>query len=479
MKAAGDLLSGWGTLRRAAANFSSPLNHKSIRFRLAVWYALALAAGLGLFALATWVSMRHSLLKDVDTTLLERAQSLHSFVNAEMAEKNVQLTEELEEYSRGFPQSAWFELKDDAGRVVFRSNAERPRRYRVLNQTLEVNGHQWQIEIAESLESVEKTLQQLRLLLIAFIPAVMIVASLGGLWLSRRALKPVDQITAAARSIGIANLSERLSVPQTGDELQRLSENWNEMLSRLESAVKRLSRFTADASHELRTPLAVIRTTAEIAARRSRSEESYREALVRVVVECERMTRMIEDLLFLARCDSEAAEMPMSTLDLAGVVDHVCSQLAPLAESSAIRLTYRRPPAGAPVLGNELAVRRLILVLLDNAIKYSKAGGEVNVTLCEEGDELHLEIADSGPGIPESELSRIFERFYRAPGARDTAQTGSGLGLSLAAGIAQHHQARIEVQSIPGQGSTFTVLFHCGAASHDSVLAGSEQHDRF
>ncbi len=454
----------------------------SIQLRLTLWYSLALTAGLSLFALATWFSMRHSLMADMDATLMARAQSLESFADAEIRDAKDPLPEELDEYSHAFPPDTYVQVKNETGSVVFTSKtafpwhtsteANRPsatvlwnrRPYRLLLRTIRVNGQPWQVAISESLQPVDEILRRLRVLLTTLIPAIVVIACLGGLWLSRRALKPVDQITAAARSIGIASLSERLAVPQTGDELQRLSETWNGMLSRLEDAVKRLSRFTADASHELRTPLAVIRTTAEIAARRSRPEAQYREALMQIVSESEHMTGLVEDLLLLARCDSETMNMPMSTIDLARVVDDVCSDIRPLAGTKDIQFTSRVPEHEVMVLGNELAIRRLVLVLLDNALKYSRTGGQVSVRLRESADEFHLEITDSGPGIAESELPRIFERFYRAPEARESAPTGSGLGLSLAVGIAQHHRARIEVQSVPGEGSTFRVLFRPLAA---------------
>ncbi len=458
------------------------MNRTSIRWRLTLWYSLALTAGLGLFALATWLSMRHSLMSDLDLALMDRAQSVESFADAEIRDPKVALPEELDEYSHAFPQGTYVQVKNDVGAVVFTSNALFPwqtstnagristtvqwknDRYRLLLRTIQVSGRNWQVAISESVQPIQETLSRLRMLLITLIPAIIVIASLGGLWLSRRALKPVDEITAAARSIGIANLSERLAVPATGDELQRLSETWNGMLSRLEDAVKRLSRFTADASHELRTPLAVIRTTAEIAARRSRPEAQYREALMQIVSESEHMTGLVEDLLLLARCDSETMNMPMSTINLARVVDDVCSEVKPLAEAKDIQFTATVPPHEVMVLGNQPAIRRLVLVLLDNALKYSRLGGQVSVRLAETADEFHLEIADSGPGIAESELPRIFERFYRAPDARESAPTGSGLGLSLATGIAQHHHARIEVQSVPGKGSTFRVLFRPLAA---------------
>lgn len=458
------------------------MRQRSIQWRLTLWYSLALTAGLSLFALATWFSMRHSLMTDMDAILIEHAQSLQSFADAEIREAKERLPEELDEYSHGFPQDTYVQVKNETGSVVFTSNAAFPwhagtranrnsttvrwrnHPYRLLLSTIRVSGRTWQVAISESLEPIEEILSRLRVLLITLIPAIVVIACLGGLWLSRRALKPVDQVTAAARSIGIANLSERLVVPQTGDELQRLSETWNEMLSRLEDAVKRLSRFTADASHELRTPLALIRTTAEIAARRSRPETQYREALMQIVNESEHMTGLVDDLLLLARCDSETMNMPMSTMNLARVVGEVCSEIRPLADAKDVQFTSCVPEREVMVLGNEPAIRRLVLVLLDNALKYSRMGGQVRVGLYENPDACQLEITDSGPGIAESELSRIFERFYRAPEARASAPSGSGLGLSLAAGIAQHHRARIEVQTVPGEGSTFRVLFRPVAA---------------
>lgn len=421
--------------------------------------------------------MRHSLLRDVDGTLVARVQSLQAFVASEIRDPAVQLREELDEYSHAFPQGTYVQIKNEAGSVIFTSNTAFPwpastgvnrswqsmewgqHPYRVLLRTVPVDGRLWRVAICESLSPVDKILGRLRVLLITLIPMIVVIAASGGLWLSRRALKPVDQITAAARSISIGNLSERLIVPQTGDELQRLSETWNGMLSRLEDAVKRLSRFTADASHELRTPLAVIRTTAEIAARRSRPENQYREALTQIVTESEHMTHLVEDLLFLARCDSQTVEMPMSSIDLAPVIKHVCSKIRPLADSRGVRFTCSLPDGKVEILGNDLAIRRLLVALIDNAIKYSQSGGVVSVSLRESQNEFHLEISDTGPGIAQSELPHIFERFYRAPEARERAQNGCGIGLSLAAGIAQHHRARIEVESVPGKGSIFRVLF--------------------
>lgn len=224
------------------------------------------------------------------------------------------------------------------------------------------------------MRNIRHTLELLWWLLLSLIPAVIVIACFGGAWLSRRALRPVDEITGAARTIGIENLSQRLPVPQTGDELERLTDVWNTMLERLESAVTTLSQFAADASHELRTPLAVIRTSAELALRRARSTESYKESLQEIESEAARMTQLVEDLLFLARSDARTAGMPMAPVDLGLAVRDVATELRDLAELKGIKMHCGYPDKNLIVSGNAMALRRLLLVLLDNSIKYSHPG---------------------------------------------------------------------------------------------------------
>src|SRR5690348_5558731 len=231
----------------------------SIRFRLTVWYSFALGVGLALFAIAIWLSMRQTLRNDVDRMLAEDAQSLENFSNQELSEPGVKLSEELDEYFHTYPHDTLLSVRSRSGSISYASPEPFPfhaasgdgtllhnqswnrRPYRVLTKTIHIGREQCDVVIASSLDGVERVLGRLRLLLIALAPLIVIAATVGGNWLSRRALKPVDEITAAARSIRIGNLSERLQVPHTGDELQRLSETLNEMLSRLESAVKSLS----------------------------------------------------------------------------------------------------------------------------------------------------------------------------------------------------------------------------------------------
>jgi signal transduction histidine kinase len=222
------------------------------------------------------------------------------------------------------------------------------------------------------------------------------------------------------------------------------------MLARLESAVKTLSQFVADASHEFRTPLAVIRTSAELALRRAREPEAYRASLQQIASEAERMTTLVEDLLTLARSDAGVADMPLAPIDLRDILSDVLAETRSLAEFRQIHIKSSLPNP-AVVSGNRPALHRAFLVILDNAIKYSPAGGEVSVTLT----DTSVVIKDEGQGIAETDLPNIFKRFYQAD--RSRSQGGYGLGLSLAESIIKAHAGSIAVTSTPGSGSTFQV----------------------
>ena len=428
---------------------------RSIRFRLSFWYAVALAAGLAVFAAALWTSTWHSLRSDVTRALTQQMHGVEAFLRAQIADVRVSLPLELDEYASALPEGIDMEVSSLDGRRLFTTAPAFPwndarrvasdknmltwrgSRYRVAAHEISAAELRWNVVFAGSMRRADMTVQRLLWLILAWMPAVILIACAGGVWLSRRALNPVDEITAAAREIGIEDLSKRLIVPQTGDELQRLSETWNGMLARLEDAVARLSRFTADASHELRTPLAVIRGTAEIAARRPRSEEAYRAALASITQESERMTALIDDLLFLARCDADSLDLPLSPLSLDELLEDVCELMRPAAEARAIALT-RASTGEAPLIwGNRSAIRRLVLILVDNAIKYSRPGGKVQIRTEPADAELHLLVQDEGPGIPAAELPFVFQRFYRGVTARDKGNTGFGLGLALANGIAR------------------------------------------
>jgi heavy metal sensor kinase len=452
---------------------------RSIRFRLTVWYAAALTLGLGLFSGLIWLSLRQRLVSELDRDLAGRSARFEQYLRGESREvQGDQLRDELDEFCQALPPASYVDLRGSGGfqfhYPLSAPLSAPPQRedLRMLQRRFAADGQEFDLEVGAPMDNVVHTLQLLRLLLLSLIPVAIVIACAGGAWLSGRALKPIQDLTAAAAAIGIENLSERLPAPGTGDELARLTDVLNGMLSRLEAAVKRLSQFAADASHELRTPLAVIRTTAELALRRSRSPESYRESLAEIAAETERMTQLVEDLLTLARSGTEAVQMPRTSLDLRGLLRDVCAELHSLAESRQIRIDAASIEAElgqspAIVSGNAPALRRLFVILLDNALKYSPAGSEVRLRFSQEDARVCVSIEDAGAGISAADLPHIFERFYRAGESRE----GHGLGLALADHIARAHGATIEVRSTEGASSVFRVSFAAPASSNLQIAA--------
>jgi two-component system, OmpR family, heavy metal sensor histidine kinase CusS len=429
---------------------------RSIRFRLTAWYAVILTAGFALFGGLIWLSLRHRLLDEIDQDLDGRASRFEKYFKAEAADRN-----ELDEFCQALPPLSYVDVQGDKGYTYRFASASAD--LRMLHRRFVVNAESFDLAVGTSIAGVQHTLDLLRFLLLSLSPIVIVIACAGGAWLSGRALKPVTDITAAALNISIENLSDRLPVPATGDELADLTNVLNTMLARLESAVKTLSQFVADASHEFRTPLAVIRATAELALRRARAPEAYRDSLQDIAAEAERMTVLVEDLLILARSDAGVADMPLSPLDLSDILQEVIAEVSSLAQFRGIHINsvLRK----VMITGNRPALRRLFLVLLDNALKFSPEGSEVNITL----SDRFVEIKDFGNGISESDLPHIFKRFYQADRAR--SQGGYGLGLSLADSIVKAHGGSIQVSSTPGAGSSFRVILN-GSPSRSGLGSG-------
>ena len=444
---------------------------RSLRFRLTIWYTAVLTAGLALFGTLLWLSLRHELNADLERDLDGRAARFESFFRSESAESGVHVSEELEEFCQALPPGSYINVRGSRG-FAFRYPAGSPAQsgFRVLERKFSVNGEQFDLSVGTPLADITRFLGLLRLLLWSLIPVVIALGCIGGAWLSGRALKPVQDVTNAALAISIENLSGRLPVPATGDEIAGLAAVLNSMLARLDAAVTTLSQFAGDASHELRTPLAVIRTTAELALRRERTPEAYRAALQQVASESERMTQLIEDLLTLARSDAGAVDMPRAATDVREVLTEVREEMANLADAVGIRITTALGDRPAIISANRQALHRLFMVLLDNALKYSHAGGDVILSVTREDGLISVSVEDFGEGIGEADLPHIFKRFYQADPSRSAG--GHGLGLSLAQRIAQAHDAEIGVRSGLGKGSVFRVVF--SERDHKTPAAASK-----
>lgn len=331
------------------------------------------------------------------------------------------------------------------------------KQYRIARQRVWVNGAVYQVDAAVPTEPFDQALDNFRLIEKRFLPLLVLLASLLGYWLSGRALAPVNRIIEGAERVGVRNLSARLEVPHAQDELRRLTETLNAMLDRIESSVKRITQFTADASHDLRTPLALIRTNAELALRRPRSESEYQETLCRILATSEETTELIEKLLLLARADANKAQFQLHPISLYPVLERVAQKARVLASGRGIAFSESAVACRHTILGDAAALERLFLSILDNAMKYTPAGGEVSLGFRVEGGHAVVEITDTGIGIDEQDLPHVFERFYRADQSRSRETRGSGLGLSIAQWIAEIHGGTIRATSQLRKGSRFVV----------------------
>jgi len=329
--------------------------------------------------------------------------------------------------------------------------------FRFITQRIEVNGRWYTVQTGVPTNQIIATLSRFRRYLLMLAPLLLLAAASGGYWLSRKALSPVDSITRTARSIGGNNLGDRLEKLATGDELQRLSDTLNDMLARIENAFHRVTQFTADASHELRTPISLIRTEAEIALRKSRGSEEYREALRHILLEAERTSSLVEELLSLARADSGRENLDLTLLDLRSVIGETANEWHQMVESRNLRFTQSIADCELPVLADRRAVQRLLAILLDNAVKYTPPPGVVELLVEARSETAVITVRDSGIGIAERDQNKIFERFYRVDKARSRELGGAGIGLAIADWIVQQHRGSIAVQSSIGNGSSFIV----------------------
>lgn len=457
------------------------MNSRSIRFRLAVWYSAVLAIALAAFGVASWLVVRHVLYHTADETLRDRVAGVRKFMDEQIGALSVEeIRDEFKEHSVLGPGGDLFQVCDSRGTWLYRSTALEAGdvaiplpgvlpaagtiatrvvggvELRFLARRVEVLGKPYTVQVAVPMRESNEALRGFAWALVVLIPAVLGVASAGGWWMSRRALQPVGQIIDTARSIGERNLSRRLPVPHTRDELQRLSETLNQMLDRIEGAFRRVTEFTADASHELRTPVALMRTTAELALRRRRTPEEYQRALEDVYAESVRTTDLIENLLTLARADAGKAQLERREVDLTEIVREAGDQGQKLAAAKGLAFHSDLPSGPVRVIADASAVRRLLLIVIDNAVKYTQEG-KVTLRLDAANGHSRVHVADTGAGIPSADIPRIFERFYRSDKSRSRDAGGAGLGLSIAKWIAEVHGGVIEAHSEPGRGSTFVI----------------------
>jgi heavy metal sensor kinase len=451
----------------------------SISLRLTLWFGGIFLTGWVLFGMSMWLNLRNTLknerrqtlsrrldrlqellVKDQTSSTHDRFQNFTDFAHATgngLAEVlNTNGTQAYPSPSTAATTFPWPALRPEGD--LFETIQNAGQSYWVMSRQVDLLGQSVVLLAAAPEAGNLLVLQAFVGGLLASAPILLLVSSAGGYWVSRRALMPVDRIAATARSISIGNISERIPVAQTGDELQRLTETCNSMLDRLESSVTQIKRFTADASHELRGPLSFTRTVAEIALRNPLADMESRRALQDIVDEAAKAAVLLEDMLALARADAAPIGVRHSQVDLATVLEEVCEIARPIAKQQNLTLSQSLDQGAVFVLGDSAALKRLLWILLDNALKYSNPQGAVGVSLSRVSGQGRVVVYDNGIGISATDLPFVFDRFYRADPSRSMVE-GNGLGLAIAKWIAETHQAELSVKSEEGVGTSFTILF--------------------
>ena len=452
----------------------------SISLRLTLWFGCAFFAGWVLFGVSMWANLSHTLkgerhqtldrrldrleqllVKDEDAPASKRDQDLAEFAHA-TGNGLVKVLHPDGTLAYGAPTTAalsfpWPNVHPDDPNLFVAVKME-GQSYWVLARPFARAGSALILIAAAPEAGNLLVIQNFLWGLLASAPLLLVLSSAGGYWVSRRALRPVDRITAAARSISIRNISERIPVSQTGDELERLAETCNAMLDRLESSVNQIKRFTADASHELRSPLSFTRTVAEIALKNPQADDESRMALQDIVDEMAKAATLLEEMLTLARADSIPVTLPRTHVDLARLLKDVCAMAQPMVEQHGLQLLVPGHLSNLVVLGDEAALKRLVWILLDNAVKYSNPNGTISVSVEMLTGQTNVVVQDNGIGISTADLPFVFDRFYRADPSRGIVE-GNGLGLAIAKWIAETHQAELSVTSDARNGTRFNIAF--------------------
>ncbi|MGE5849893.1 MAG: sensor histidine kinase [Candidatus Methylomirabilota bacterium] len=478
------------------------MNRLSIRARLTLWYTGILAATLILLGGASYGLLIRGLWQDVDATLEGVAKALSQTARAPATDV---LPPDLEEIlrrlfgpsfpdryyqfldPRGHPDTRWPQFHGEPHRVSPEALRKAARgsttfetvqgrgRYPVRLLTAPVMlGDQVVnvLQVGMSLEGLYMARRHFLWTLATLFPLALVLAATGGWLLARRALRPVDQMTATARRIEAEHLAQRIQGAEADDELGRLARTLNEMLARLEAAFAQVRRFSADASHELKTPLTVLKGEIEVALRSPRGPGEYQRVLVSVLEEVESMARLVDDLLLLSRADAGALRLEAAPVELDRLVEDVAKEGEILGREQQVRVIIQTLEP-LVIHGDGQRLKQLLRNLVDNGIKYTPPGGRVTIALravrrqaseansnfeFRNSKSAEIEVRDTGIGIPPEALPRIFDRFYRVDPSRSRESRSAGLGLCIARTIAEAHGGRIEVQSTAGAGSGFTLI---------------------
>ncbi len=340
------------------------------------------------------------------------------------------------------------------GRIVSVPTPTQP--FRILTDEVTISDRPLVIQVGSSEAAMQQELRELFLVLVLGLPLSVAAAGLGGYWLARDALAPIDRMAERARSITAERLGERLPVENPRDELGKLATVFNTTLARLESSFEQMRRFTAHVSHELRTPLTAIRSVGEVGLREARDAEAYRSVIGNMLEDADKLRGLVERLLLLSKGDTGQIKLSAESIDLCELSRSVSTHLSVLAEEKEQSLTVDCHGI-CRCVGDRLVVRQALINLVDNAIKYTPNGGRIQVRVSEDADSVVVDVSDTGSGIPEAVQHRIFDRFWRGAADQSGTSTGAGLGLALAKWAVEANYGELTYQNAAGGGSVFRV----------------------
>src|SRR4030042_987141 len=466
------------------------MHFRSLRFKLTLWYVFILGILLISFSSFLYITLSRSLHRDVDNKLRSFAELIASESSSPLSTFGFGNIDQALEASMNFkPIGKFIQVLDESGKIGKKSdNFQLPISLNALKNasnglitietnrsfgnpplriiTFPVKGSNPMIKIvqvASSLEEVEDALNTLFIILVITVPLVLMVASLGGQFLANKALKPVDSITHTARIITSKNLNQRIKPPKVKEEISRLIETFNDMISRLDQSFHQIKQFTSDASHELKTPLTILKGETEVTLRKERTSYEYQQILRSNLEEINRMSQIVDDLLFLSKTDIGEIRLNKQNINLTKVLKEVVVHMNILAQSKNLQISVSNHHEDIHIFGDSLRIRELLLNLITNGIKYTEEGGEIRISLKKDNhldnsfNFVRIIFSDTGIGISIEDQERIFDRFFRVDKARSREQGGSGLGLSICKWIVDAHQGEIRVESDVGKGSSFIV----------------------
>jgi len=455
-----------------------------IKWRLTIWYGFVLSLILITFASGIFIYFKNSLQESIDAKI----RSIGEVLSSSMTDAhNTSVFGNFERYLENVlgkkPKGKFIQIMDSSGRIGAKmsdiegealptsfSALERAMQGEIVYETIERTKPRLRmitipimenkkvtsvVQVGTSLEDFDETIKKLLLIMIISIPSSICVTIVVGYFMAKKALKPVDQIRRAAIKISSSNLDERIDIGGRKDELGRLAETFNAMIGRLKDAFQRINQFSIDVSHELKTPLTILKGETEVALRKERNKHDYQVLLMSNLEEIDRMSCIIDDLLLLSKADMKEIKLNVEEVALRDLITDVCMDMKVVADKKNVELEASELE-DIRLKGDELKLRRMLLNIVENGIKYSQVGGKVSVSSYQNNGYAKIDVKDNGIGISEEDIKYIFDRFYRADRSRKR-ESGSGLGLSISRWIAEAHQGSIEVISQPARGSMFTI----------------------